>query len=136
MARASFARRGKTFPAYLHTIDTKLRKFRQMIDELADIDGGLQGGLVTLPVLHALSTHPRSVALRQHISEIWNGNATGTQVGQFLEESNTSQWMYGQAMCLYDDAMSELDEKLDSKGDGYRKLFEYKRSKLESLLNK
>jgi len=135
MARASFAQRGKTFPAYLHSVDIKLRKLRQIVDELADVEEDLRGGLVTLPVLHALSQKPDAV--RQSIASYWqeDGRDSGaTSIHSLLEETQTKKWIYQQAMPLYWAAMKELDTRLGNRGDGYRGLFEYKRAKLDMLM--
>lgn len=134
MARASFAQRGKTFPAYLHSVDIKLRKLRQIVDELADVEEDLKGGLITLPVLHALTQNPR--AARKSILDYWqldNESKDNLSITQLLEETQTKKWIYEQAMPLYWAAMKELDTKLGNRGDGYRRLFEYKRAKLEML---
>jgi len=135
MARASFAQRGKAFPSYLHSVDIKLRKLRQIVDELADVEEDLRGGLITLPVLHALTQRPR--AMRKSILNYWqsdNENGSDPSMTQLLEETQTKKWVYEQAMPLYWAGIKELDSRLGNRGDGYRRLFEYKRAKLEMLV--
>lgn len=133
MARASFAQRGKAFPSYLHSVDIKLRKLRQIVDELTDVEEDLRGGLITLPVLHALTQKPRAV--RKSILNYWRPDGeSNPSMAQLLEETQTKKWVYEQAMPLYWAAMKELDTRLGNRGDGYRRLFEYKRAKLEMLV--
>lgn len=132
MARASFVQRGKNFPAYLQSIDHKLRKFRQMIDELADIREDLAGGLVTLPVLHALTHHKQPNLVRAAVTGHWAGRTLA--LAPLLEECGTHKWVYKQANALYQSAMTELDRTLGNRGDGYRRLFEYKKAKLDQLI--
>jgi hypothetical protein len=139
MARASFVQRGKAFPAYLHTVDINLRKFRQIIDELADIEEDLNGGLITAPVLYALSAHPYPELVKRSIIEHWTkgrDRATKRLLTQLIEETKVRNWVYEQAMIYYTGAMRELDSKLGKRGDGYRQLFEFKRAKLETLAAK
>lgn len=135
MARASFTQRGKIFPAYLHSVDIKLRKLRQIVDELADVEEDLRGGLITLPVLHALTLKPK--VTRQSILKYWQSNSedkNGSSITQLLEETHTKKWISHQAMPLYWAAMKELDTRLGNRADGYRRLFEYKKAKLEMLM--
>lgn len=135
MARASFVQRAKPFPAHLHAIDIKLRKFRQMIDELADVEEDVCSGLVTLPVLHALAHHKQTAILRSKIIKCWDHKAAeAAGIDTFLHESGTHAWIHKQAMELHDAAMKELDQALGERDEGYRRLFEYKRQKLELLV--
>lgn len=135
MARASFAQRGKPFPSYLHSVDIKLRKLHQIVDELADVEEDLRGGLVTLPVLHALTQKPGIT--RQSIMNYWQPGVETTKaasIHHLLEEAQTKRWIYKQAMPLFWAAIKMLDTKLGSRGDGYRRLLEYKRAKLDMLV--
>lgn len=136
MARASFVQRGEAFPGYLHLVDIDLRKFRQLIDELADIDEDLRGGLITLPVLHVLSTHKQSSIIKKRVIDYWSSDMTAElpELALYLEESKTKEWIYVQAMSLYDDAMKRLDSKLSRRNKEYKQLFDFKRAKLESLV--
>jgi hypothetical protein len=133
MARASFAQRGERFPGYLHGIDIKLRKFRQIIDELADVEEDLRGGLVTLPVLHLLANHPQAQQIRHSIADNWQNPSAAIAISQLIQETNTVDWIRLQAMQLYESAISELDDNLGQRAEGYRRLFEFKRAKLDLL---
>lgn len=135
MARAAFVQHGKPFPMHLHSIDIKLRKLRQIIDELADVEEDLRGGLITLPLLHALTQKPE--LMRQNIQNYWHAKDEAKDCSHILAslaETQTKQWIYSQAMALYESAMDELDTHLGNSGDGYRQLFEFKRAKLEMLM--
>ena len=85
--------------------------------------------------MYALSQRPKAV--RQSITSYWhadNTNSTVSSIDNLLRETKTKKWVYKQAMPLYWSAMKELDARLGNRGDGYRRLFEYKRAKLEMLV--
>jgi hypothetical protein len=135
MARASFVQRGEQFPEYLHELDIKLRKYRQIIDELEDVEQDLRAGLVTLPVLHMLLKHKHSRQIRKTILQSWEDDLLDTtSIRRALNETNTYQWINEEATKLYKSAMTDIDCKFRNSGDGYRTLFNFKKAKLDSLV--
>lgn len=135
MARASFVQRGKAFPAALHELDTKLRRFRQIIDELEDVRQDLAGGLITLPIIHLLqnSRHPRDV--RRIIQASWKADEVidPDWLDYQFATTHTKQWIYDHAKTIYDEAIAAIDDLPTPRSEGYRKLFDYKRAKLDQL---
>ncbi|MCL2280808.1 hypothetical protein FWC31_02900 [Candidatus Saccharibacteria bacterium] len=127
MARASFVSRGKNFPWVLHSLNEKLRKLRQVVDEYFDVEEDLRGGLVTLPTLYVLANSERSNEFKEQIIEFWHGGSEPI-LSEFLEETNVKDWMKNLAKNIYSSAITEL--KLIEKDAGYKNLFDYKLAKI------
>lgn len=132
MARAAFVQRGMAFPEYLRQLDHKLRKLRQLVDELADVEEDIRGGLVTLPILHALVNHINPGEVQREIMCIWQGGNT-RRLRELLVEAQTAEWVREKAQLLHAESMRELDATIGRTDKGFRELFQYKLAKLKEI---
>jgi hypothetical protein len=141
MVRGSFASRDSSPPSEVIRVVRALRKLRQVVDEIADFEEDVYAGLVTLPVLFALSSSTKRREITRSIQQLWD-----SRIGRHSRsESNVAhirslvEGAGGFDMAAeYADAMwsAEADlchRTLGPLGNGFLVLLDLKRAKLKEL---
>lgn len=93
----------------------------QIIDDILDftasssalgkpIGSDLRAGILTLPVLHALSTSPRAASLRKMIADRAVGDAEAQEASDIVRENGSLEYAYQTARSFIDKAKDRLSE--------------------------
>jgi hypothetical protein len=152
MIRGSFARHGTTPGPELVHVMRILRQLRQAVDEIADFDDDLRAGLVTTPLLFALTGSGPADAdairdadtIRDAVRAVWSMRTAApdvltTAVGecrQLVERAGGFLRTFLFADQVWRNGTSLCDRALGPRAAGYLVLLDIKRAKLDELHNR
>jgi hypothetical protein len=142
MVKGSFASHGVEAPPELVSILRRLRKLRQIVDEIADLDEDIRAGLVTTPVLYALCKDTGSGQVSEAIRSLWRRqrNEPGApdddliaQIRKLVEELGGLEASHKEADFVWREACQDCVEAFGDRGSDYLVLLDIKRAKLDYL---
>jgi hypothetical protein len=142
MAKGSFARHGAAAPPALISVLRRLRKLRQIVDEIADLEEDIRTGLVTIPVLYALRADKDRGQIGEAVRSLWRHQKAEpdapdddlvAHVRKLVEEARGFEASLEEADSVWRDACKDCAESFGDQGSDYLVLLDIKRAKLESL---
>jgi hypothetical protein len=142
MVKGSFASHGVAAPPELISVLRSLRKLRQIVDEIADLDEDIRTGLITLPILYALRQDGARGQVGEAIRVLWRHQRNEpdapdgdliAHVRKLVEEAGGFEASHEEADSVWRDACKDCAESLGDRGSDYLVLLDIKRAKLEFL---